>query len=152
MKRAQGTSSKNDNDIEVDGESENGPIQKDENSVSDSSSTSSCDTNLLCSEDIENLLSDAGLDVIQGSEEAPKSMVTTSRKLSYRVKKLLIHGSFFAIGISLVIAGGVSSRFHPHVDPEEYSNCTYMSMSNASIMDYRIDYLTNDTSMNFIES
>ena len=85
--------------------------------------------------DTNNLLSD-----IEGKEQHLHSVILTEKKLAYKIKKLLIHGSFYAIGICILISGGVSSRFHPHVDPEEYSNCT--SFENSS-------YASGDMSFQF---
>ena len=41
-----------------------------------------------------------------------------------RVVKLLSRGSLFAIGLAVLVVGGVSSNFTPYVDPWEYDNCT----------------------------
>lgn len=73
--------------------------------------------------DTENLLS--GLELANGEEVIPNKL------LSYKVKKVLFHGSLFAAGVCILIAGGVSSRFHPHVDPEQYYNCTAMDNSSS---------------------
>ena len=57
-----------------------------------------------------------------------------ARKVSYKLKKLLLHGSFYVVGACILIAGGVSSHFHPHVDPEEYSNCTGFDNSSYATL------------------
>ena len=49
----------------------------------------------------------------------------------YKIRKLLVHGSFYVIGLCVLIGGGIASRFHPHVDPEEYSNCS--TFDNSSL-------------------
>ena len=41
-----------------------------------------------------------------------------------RIIKLLSRGSLFAIGLAVLVVGGVSSSFTPNVDPWEYDNCT----------------------------
>lgn len=56
------------------------------------------------------------------------------KTLFYKMRKLLIHGSFVVVGASVLIAGGVSSHYHPHVDPEEYGNCTDNSSYYLNIM------------------
>ena len=49
------------------------------------------------------------------------------------ILKLLSRGSLFAIGLAVLVVGGVSSNFQPYVDPEEYENCTIA----GSAMDIR---------------
>ena len=56
-----------------------------------------------------------------------------NRRLSYKLRKILIHGSFYVIGLCILIGGGVSSRFHPHIDHGEYSNCTGSSNASADM-------------------
>ena len=58
--------------------------------------------------------------------------VLYSKTRAYKLRKLLIHGSFFVVGVSILIAGGVSGTFHPHVDQDQYSNCTSSNLSNFS--------------------
>ena len=59
-----------------------------------------------------------------GNHDIHFKVPSISWSMSYKIRKLFIHGSFYIIGLCILIGGGVSSRFHPHVDPEEYSNCT----------------------------
>ena len=40
------------------------------------------------------------------------------------IVKLLSRGSLFAIGLAVLVVGGVSSNFTPYVEPWEYDNCT----------------------------
>ena len=82
--------------------------------------------------DTQNLISDVEL---HNMGEKEGSQIRTSslhnrRKPSYKIRKLMLHGSFYVVGISILVAGGISSRFNPHVDPEEYSNCTDFSNSS----------------------
>lgn len=107
----------------------------------DASKEETTDTSSLSSasgcmeEDASNLISDAV--ELHSINEGPRESrdvhiekATPTKKLSYKMRKLLLHGSFYVIGICILIAGGVSSRFHPHVDPEEYANCS--SFHNSS--------------------
>jgi hypothetical protein len=92
-----------------------------------SSETSSLGSSSV-QEDTDNLLSDVELQSM--GEDKDESPVTTPslyfnrRPLGYKCRKLLLHGSFYVVGLSILVAGGISSHFHPHVDPEEYANCT----------------------------
>lgn len=40
------------------------------------------------------------------------------------ILRVLRRISLFAVGLAALVVGGVSSNFHPHVDPGEYENCT----------------------------
>ena len=73
--------------------------------------------------DTENLLSES-MELKNVAEEQEDTVVALSKPLPYKMRKLLIHGSFYVVGACTLIAGGVASRFHPHVDPDEYTNCT----------------------------
>lgn len=55
-----------------------------------------------------------------------------------KIVKLFIHGSFYVVGLCVLIGGGVSSRYHPHVDPEEYSNCSSFDNSSSVRTDMAI--------------
>lgn len=75
----------------------------------------------------ENLLSSVELQDVGGGYEIPPHSRRLSmffRRPSYKLRKLVLHGSFFVVGICILIAGGISSRFHLYVDPVEYLNCT----------------------------
>lgn len=90
-------------------------------------------------EDTENLLSDVDHEDAEEENDVPLKTVTSSKRLSYKMRKVLIHGSFFFVGICILVAGGVSSHFHPYVDPEEYYNCTSFgnnTNSSYSILQY----------------
>ena len=50
-----------------------------------------------------------------------------------RIKKLIFKGSFFVVGLAILVAGGVSSQFHPYVDTVAYSNCTNDLRVNESL-------------------
>ncbi len=99
---------------------------------SDSPSTHDIDEeDIDMKNDTDNLLSKSErLEVKEQCTNQYNLKKTLNKKLSYKIKRLLIHGSFYAIGLCILIVGGVSSRFHPYVDPEEYSNCT--SFDNSS--------------------
>ena len=94
-------------------------------SSSDSSSINSEDTNE--DKDAESLLPDMTIK----NEDTVKSKLR--KTLSYKMRKFLFHGSFYVVGVCILIAGGVASQFHPHVDPEEFLNCTiFENGSNSS--------------------
>ena len=40
------------------------------------------------------------------------------------ILRVLRRSSLLAVGLAVLVVGGVSSNFHPHVDPGEYENCT----------------------------
>ena len=72
----------------------------------------------ITNEDTENLLSDCDeqkehLD--QGKEQKIAKSTLLKKKLPYKIEKVLIHGSFYAVGLCIPIVGGVLSCFHPHV-------------------------------------
>ena len=96
--------------------------------VSDSSSVNS-----TCNDD-GNLLPDVELvdkaNDTAGNEEVVTEKVTLMAIFNYKTRKILIHGSFYVVGVCILIAGGVASRFHPHVDSDEYSNCTTFNDSS----------------------
>ena len=99
------------------------------------SETSSSGSSGICVEgDTENLISDVELQNMGEEKKVRKPSLHSRRKLSYKARKLLLHGSFYVVGISILVAGGISSRFHPHVDPEDYTNCTDFSNSSHSIL------------------
>lgn len=96
-------------------------------SESDSSSLNSLEDD----KDTDNLLSDVELEGFPKDQHIEEAIHSTPRKyLSYKIRKVLFHGSFFVIGVCILVAGGVSSHYHPHVDPEEYYNCTTFSNSS----------------------
>ena len=62
---------------------------------------------------------------------SPLLQQTRSQRTRTHILKLLNRGSlFFAIGLVVLVAGGVSSNFHPYVDPGEYENCTDTEQMN----------------------
>ena len=70
-------------------------------------------------------------DPLQEINNQPKRGLCRSR-----IKNLIFKGSFFVVGLAILVAGGVSSQFHPYVDTLAYSNCTndfeLMNRSNSS--------------------
>lgn len=75
--------------------------------------------------------------------ETGESHLTRSRTdrcgsgVKVRVVKVLSQGSFFALGLVVLVAGGVASMYHPYVDPDEYENCTASTEQlNDSIANY----------------
>jgi len=65
-------------------------------------------------------------------DEHLKSSVNTCKmttKPSYSIRKLLLHGSFYVVGVAVLVAGGVGSLYTPYVDPEDYSNCSSTNFS-----------------------
>lgn len=62
-----------------------------------------------------------------------------SRKLCMsRLKLLLWKGSFFVVGVAILIAAGVSSQYHPPVSSGNYSECT--DMNNIKFQSNTTDY------------
>ena len=57
---------------------------------------------------------------------------TQKPRMRTRLLKLLNRGSFFAIGLAILIIGGVSSNFHPYVNPGKYENCSITEHLNES--------------------
>ena len=58
------------------------------------------------------------------SDNTQQSRPTTWRS-SGQMLRVLSRGSFFAIGLAILVAGGVASNYHPYyLDPGEYENCT----------------------------
>ena len=50
-----------------------------------------------------------------------------------RLKLLLCRGSLFVVGIAVLIAGGISSRYHPDVTYGNYSECVDVSQNSSTI-------------------
>ena len=66
-------------------------------------------------------------EVHEGKETSNSSSLeqqTRRPRTRTRIVKLLSRGSLFAIGLAVLVVGGVSSNFTPYVDPWEYDNCT----------------------------
>lgn len=60
----------------------------------------------------------------------PKSIVKRSR--GQILIRALSRGTFFAIGLTILVAGGVASNYHPYyIDPAEYENCTTAQMNET---------------------
>ena len=70
-------------------------------------------------EDTTTLLSD---DEHSNSSVDEASRIKTKR--SHGIGKVLLHVSFYVVGIAVLIVGSVGSRYTPYVDPEDYSNCS----------------------------
>ncbi len=109
-----------------------------EGSTSDTVSITSSNSN---DDDTDILLSEADLEPIREGQCHDEELddikiIDYRKKMTYRSKKLLIRGSFLVIGISILVAGGVSSRFKPHVDINEYSNCSTAVICNDSLSVY----------------
>ena len=50
-----------------------------------------------------------------------------------RLKLLLCRGSLFVVGIAVLIAGGILSRYHPDVTYGNYSECVDVSQNSSTI-------------------
>ena len=46
------------------------------------------------------------------------------RTRTHNILRILNRSSFFAIGLAILVAGGVASSYQPYVDLSEYENCT----------------------------
>lgn len=105
-----------------------------EETASVTSETSSSSSGSRDETDQDNLISgeDSELQKEEYKDRDPQVLYRKTR--SYKLRKLLLHGIFFVVGVSILIAGGVSSIFHPHVDTDQYSNCTAFdnNLSNFS--------------------
>ena len=106
----------------------------DEGALSASNSEKGCDyenddLDTSGERDTDNLL--AGVKPLKvNKQQSDQGDIIYFEKTHNKMRKLFVHGSFYVIGLCILIGGGVSSRFHPHVDPEEYSNCS--SFDNSS--------------------
>ena len=85
-------------------------------------------------EDAETLIKDCDI-----TSDDTTVTLTRSLRMDVRSRVLLIlsRSSLFVIGISILVAGGISSKFHPHVDPMEYENCTITTLGGVKINDTR---------------
>ena len=66
-----------------------------------------------------------------GNTQQSRPITLRSRGLVLRV---LSRGSFFAIGLAILVAGGVASNYHPYFgDPGEYAyeNCTAAQLNHS---------------------
>jgi hypothetical protein len=94
--------------------------------VSGTSDTSLKDKSSLMNEESE-VKSVMNGEIHEGKEASNSSSLeqrTTIPRTRTRIVKLLSRGSFFAIGLAVLVVGGVSSNFTPYVEPWEYDNCT----------------------------
>ena len=83
------------------------------------------------------LSNDTELQAMIAEESVQQQNRSTSRLLTpYKLKKILLHGSFFVVGVCILISGGVSSLYHPYVDPDEYVNCTHHENSSSEFLDH----------------
>ena len=73
-------------------------------------------------------------EVHEGKEANSSSLIPQQtrrhRTKTHYILKLLSRGSLYALGLAILVVGGVSSTFHPYVDPGEYENCTITGQSN----------------------
>ena len=66
-------------------------------------------------------------EIIEGKEASnSSSLQQQSGRLGTRTRILIVLSrcSLFAIGLAVLVLGGVSSNFTPYVEPWEYDNCT----------------------------
>ena len=109
--------SKPDDAIELD------TVNNEEKTALITSKTSSSSSGSHDETDRDNLISGEN-SKLQKEENEDRDQNQFTEVLYSKTRKLLIHGSFFVVGVSILIAGGMSSTFHPHVDQDQYSNCT----------------------------
>ena len=70
---------------------------------------------------------DEDLDALIPTDSSTQESTVTETKTplrTYKLKWLMLKGSVLALGVAMLVAGGVGSVFHPYVPPEEYLNCT----------------------------
>lgn len=95
------------------------------------------ETMLLTSPEDETSLTNAGSevksvtndDLHEGKEISSLPQQTQKPR---RLLKLLNRCSLFAVGMAILVVGGVSSNFHPYIDPGEYENCSITEHLNES--------------------
>ena len=105
----------------------------DENTSATTSDTSSISSSC---EDTEALIPEIELISLDRKDEEDSKVVVNEKKMnlqrfSRHCKKILCRSSFLIIGIAVLIAGGISSNFTPHVDPDMYSNCSTSHMNTS---------------------
>ena len=67
------------------------------------------------------------------SSSRPTCMTSTVRSRD-QVVRILSKGSFFAIGLAILVAGGMASNYHPYyVNPNEYNSCTIPPKLNETM-------------------
>ena len=99
--------------------------QQQQESSPTESDTISLDSTSSDDRDTKSFLPDVELeDTAGGSEQEVVVHEVLKPPLHYKIRKLFLHGSFFVVGVCILVAGGVASRYHPYVDPEEYYNCS----------------------------
>ena len=72
------------------------------------------------------------IDLNEGKEISSLPQQTQKPRMRTHFLKLLNRSSLFAIGLAILIVGGVSSNFHPYVNPVEYENCSITEHLNES--------------------
>ena len=97
--------------------------------VSGISDTSLKDESSLMNEDSEGCEVNVVMngEIHEGKEASNCSSLqqqTRQPRTRTRIVKLLSRGSLFAIGLAVLVTGGVSSNFTPYIEPWEYDNCT----------------------------
>ena len=93
------------------------------------SQTSSEDEANLGNEDSVECPVKSGMngEVVEGKEASnSSSLQQQSGRLGTRTRTFIVLSrcSLFAIGLAVLVLGGVSSNFTPYVEPWEYDNCT----------------------------
>ena len=71
-----------------------------------------------------------------GDIDTPPSRSTcTTERSRGQVLRIFSRGSLFAIGLAILVAGGVASNYHPyHISPGEYENCTTAQLNETIYM------------------
>ena len=104
-------------------------VEENANLVSRTSSEEDLEANLENEDSVEGPVKSAMNDeVIEGKEASnSSSLQQQSGRLGTRTRILIVLSrcSLFAIGLAVLVLGGVSSIFTPYyVEPWEYDNCT----------------------------
>jgi hypothetical protein len=71
---------------------------------------------------------------VRSEAQDDESRPTTKRSRG-QLLNILSRSSLFAIGLAILVVGGVASNYHPYyVDPGEYENCTTAQLNETMYM------------------
>ncbi len=60
------------------------------------------------------------------------TVATSSRKsCKTKTRLLLYRGAFFVIGLAIVVGGGVTGRYHPHIGSRNYTECSEVTTNSS---------------------
>ena len=86
------------------------------------------ESSLICEEcEVKEVVNSKMYEGKENSNSSSLHQQTRRPRTRTRIMKLLSRGSLFAIGLAVLVVGGVSSNFTPYVEPWEYDNCTMIT-------------------------